>query len=469
MRLRLFPAIVLGLLLLGGCAGIGGSDDDATPDATSPAATATTDAMAGATATEPGAAATATAPESDATAATSEPTGTAGAPDASPSSASGGQFDEILERVVGLRGLEPTGPIEPVLISREQLRENLVALQTEEYTEEEARADGELLWLLRLTDDRQIDLFNLYLDLLSERVLGYYDPETKELYVVNDEAELSALGEMTVAHEMVHALQDQHFELLGFSEDEVDGDRALAHSSIIEGDAEVTATRYVLDYFDRGKLMDLTTESASGASDALDRAPAYVREALYFPYITGVEFATQIYQLRGTEGLTEAMNDPPTSSEQILHPEKYLEERDEPLTVTIQDLQPILGEGWSAARSDSLGEFDLRIMLRENGASDADGAAAGWGGGQFSVYTGPAEGSSLVQVTVEWDTEADADEYVAALGQTFGTDDPTGQVVSDDAGRHSAVVRSGASVTLLTGTDRDAVERARQALATQPS
>lgn len=466
MNARPLYVVLLVVLLLGGCAGMGGSDD-ATPDAANPPATTTTgDATAApsGTATAPAAGSTAT-PAPDATTAPTEP---AAAPTGSPEGVEA-QFAEIEQRVVGLRELEPTAPIRPTLISREQLHDNLVQLQTDHYTEDEARQDANLLWLLRLSDDRNLDLFNLYIDLLTERVLGYYDPETKELYVVNDQPELSALAEMTVAHEMVHAIQDQHTDLLSLDDDEVDGDRALAHSALIEGDAEVTATRYVLQYFDRAQLMDLTTESGSASSDVLDSAPAYIRETLYFPYVQGVEFATQLYQLRGVDGQTAALTDPPSSSEQILHPEKYLDERDEPLTVVIQDLEPILGEGWSAARTDSIGEFDLRVLLRENGAQDADGAAAGWGGGQYSLYSGPAASDVLVAVTVEWDTDADAGEYVAALGQTFGTDDPTGRVISDDQGRHSAVIRSGASVTLITGTDADAVERARQALATQTS
>ena len=405
----------------------------------------------------------ATAP--DATAAPTEPTVV---PTSSPEGLEG-LFAEIEQRVVGLRELEPTGPIAPALISRQQLHDNLVRLQADQYGQDEARQDADLLWLLRLSDDRDLDLFNLYVDLLTERVLGYYDPETKELYIVNDEPELSALGEMTVAHEMVHALQDQHTNLLALSDDEVDGDRALAHSALIEGDAEVTATRYILEYFDRAQLMDLAIESGGASSDVLDSAPAYVRDSLYFPYIQGVEFATQLYQIRGVDGQTAALADPPSSSEQILHPEKYLDERDEPLTVVIQDLEPILGNGWKQARADTIGEFDLRVLLRENGAQDAEGAAAGWGGGQYSLYSGPAASDALVAVTVEWDTDADAGEFVVALGQTFGMDDLTGRIISDDQGRHSAVVRSGASVTLITSTDANAVERARQALATQTS
>lgn len=469
MRFRLLTISILALLLLGGCSGLGGSDD-ATPSATSPPAAATATLPATATSAPASGEATATAPEQTEPSPTSTPADAEGTAPATPASSVSGQFDEILARVVALRELEPTGPIAPTLISREQLREDLIALQSEEYTEDEARQDTEALWLLRLIDDRNLDIFDIFLDLLGERVLGYYNPDTRELYVVNDEAELSALGEMTVAHEMVHALQHQHFELIEMDEDEIDGDRALAHSAIIEGDAEVTATRYVLDHFDRGQLMDLAAESAAGQTDALNRAPAYIREALYFPYVEGVEFATQVYQLRGSEGLSEALANPPVSSEQILHPEKYLDEgeRDEPLTVTMLDLEPVLGEGWVAERSDSLGEFDLRLLLRENGATDADGAAAGWGGAQYTLYRGPDDGQALIGVTAVWDSEADAGEFVAGLGQTFGVDDPTGQVIDDDAGRHSAVVRDGASVTLLTGTDREAVERARQAIAGQP-
>lgn len=462
MRVRVL-VVLLSLLLLSGCAGLGGSGD-ATPAATSPPTIAAS-TTAASTSVAPSASATTTAASPTTPSASVAPTEAAD-PAASPEGLKA-QFAEIEQRVVGLRELEPTGPIEPKLISREELRDNLIRLQTDQYSEEDARQDAELLWLLRLSDDRDLDLFNLYIDLLTERVLGYYDPETKELYVVNDEPTLSPLGEMTLAHEIVHALQDQHTDLLRLDDDDVDGDRAMAHSALIEGDAEVTATRYVLEYFDRAQLMDLATESAGAASDVLDSVPAYIRDSLYFPYTEGVEFATQLYQLRGTDGQTAALTDPPASTEQILHPEKYLTERDDPLTVVVQDLQPILGDSWDVEQTDSIGEFDLRVLLRENGARDADNAAAGWGGGQFSVYGGPDAGNILVAVTIEWDTAADADEFVAALGQTFGGGDPTGRVISDGQGRHNAVVQREKSVTLVTGADRDAVERVRQALAMQ--
>lgn len=468
MNARPLYVVLLMVLLLGGCAGLGGSDD-AMPAGASPPATAEPTTAAKAT-TVPSGAATATSLATAAPDATAAPTEPAVVPTSSPEGLEG-QFAEIEQRVVGLRELEPTGPIAPALISRQQLHDNLVQLQTDQYSQDEARQDADLLWLLRLSDDRDLDLFNLYVDLLTERALGYYDPETKELYVVNDEPKLSALGEMTVAHEMVHALQDQHTDLLALSDDEVDGDRALAHSALIEGDAEVTATRYVLEYFDRAQLMDLAIESGSASSDVLDSVPAYVRDTLYFPYIQGVEFATQLYQLRGVDGQTAALADPPSSSEQILHPEKYLDERDEPQPVVIPDLEAVLGNGWKQARPDTIGEFDLRVLLRENGAQDPDTAAAGWGGGAYALYGSPddAGGGMAVVVSTVWDTDADAGEFVTALGQTFATGDPTGRVISDDQSRHSTVVRSGASVTLITGTDADAVERARQALATQTS
>lgn len=460
MSPRRLAAILLFVLMLGGCAGMG-ARDASTPTVAIRQATATAPPRSATVAASPGATATATAGTMPS--ATTTQAGPASTPTGSAEGLAG-QFAEIERRVVALRELEPAGPIEPKLISRDELHDNLVRLQTDEYSQEEAREDAEALWMLRLIDDRNLDLFQLSIDLLTERVLGYYDPETKELYVVNDQPSLTPLGEMTIAHEMVHALQDQHSDLLRVG-DEVDGDRAQAHSGLIEGDAEVTATRYVLEYFTRAQLMDLTDESASGSSDVLDRAPAYIRDSLYFPYVEGVTFATQLFQLRGVAGQTAALADPPSSTEQILHPEKYLQQRDDPLTVVVHDLEPILGAGWEMARTDSFGEFDLRVLLRENGAKDADAAAAGWGGGQYSLYRGPAAGDGLVAVTVAWDTGADADEFIAALGQTFATDAPTAGVIDDGQGRHSAVIRDGSSVTLITGTDREVVERVRQALA----
>lgn len=454
MRLRLLPICLLCLLLLSGCSAI----DQTTEPTTTPVAT--TESASGPTATEQ------TAEPSPAELPTRDEASreTATAP-ASPTDEATGldaQFAQILERVVELNGLQPTAPITPQFISRDELRENLIQMQTEEYSAEDAQNDATTLWLMRLSDDRDLDLFQLYIDLLSEQVLGYYDPETDELFVVTDGDELSALAEMTLAHEMVHALQDQHVDLMALSSPAIDTDRAMGASAVIEGGAEVVATRYVLEYFSASQMLELTMQANIATTDVLNRAPAYIRETLYFPYIDGVDFATQVYESQGNDGLIALLNDPPQSTEQILHPEKYLDDRDDPQTVVIQDLEPVLGAAWSAVQGDTIGELDLRIMLQENGAADAVAAAAGWGGGEYMLYT--AADDALLVVSTVWDSEDDADEFVTALGETLQTAAPTSGIMTDDAGRFHAVVADGTSVTLISGTNRATVDAARAAL-----
>jgi hypothetical protein len=209
----------------------------------------------------------------------------------------------------------------------------------------------------------------------------------------------------------------------------------------------------------RADLQQIVTESGEVSSAVVDNAPAYVRESLYFPYTQGSQFAVQLFQSGGEAAVDEAFKDPPTSTEQILHLDKYLgPDRDEPQDIPAPDLAATLGEGWSAQDNDTLGEFDLQIMLRENGADNWEAAAAGWDGAHYTLYTNGD--NALIALATVWDTENDAAEFVAAIGQTFGTDTPTGKVIDAGQGRYAAVIQNGANVTLITGTDEAAVTAA---------
>ena len=105
-----------------------------------------------------------------------------------------------------------------------------------------------------------------------------------------------------------------------------------------------------------------------------------------------------------------SLQDPPRSTEQIMHPEKFLQvPADQPKAVGLPDLTGPLGPGWELKETNTLGEFDLNVMLRENGASDPDKGADGWGGGKFEMYKLAQE--MMVYSSVVWDTEADAKEF----------------------------------------------------------
>jgi len=459
------------LLLLGACS-IGDSDDEPAPTAT----TAPTEAAADPTATEPDdePAATATEAEEESAAsatATSRSTSTTEASptttdDASPTRAGVDpdlieEIEAIEARTVEVRGLELLGDVPITVIGREELRQNLIDDLNADFSPEEAREDANQLWLLRLIDDRDLDLYEFQIDLLSEQVLGYYDPEIDEMFIVSDAEGLSPLAEFTLSHELVHSLQDQHFDIeqVRFY-NQGDNDRDTAAVALLEGDAQVAQTQYLME-MNPLDLLALLGELDGQSSAVVDSAPPYLREGLYFPYEAGLAFVQQIYTEGGFDAVNEAYANPPTSTEQIMHPEKFIDERDDPQQVEIFDLSPSLGDGWEQRDTDTLGEFDLSVMLRENGASDSSGAAAGWDGGRYAYFANDT--SSLMTVAAVWDSPEDAVEFYDAMLETL--DGPLeGDIGDAGQGRFLGLRNVDGTVWFVTSTDRAVVEAALAAI-----
>jgi hypothetical protein len=364
---------------------------------------------------------------------------------------------EIEADAAQVRGLQPKEDVPERFISPEQLRANLEKMLDEHYSREEARRDALELWLMRLIDDREIDLYQLQLDLLSEQVLGYYDPKKDELFVRGDQQDLAPQARETLAHEFVHSLQDQYYDLEKLRPEHInDDDRTMAVTALIEGDATLSGLLYARQYMSESDFEQLLKES--GSTEVLDRAPPYIRESLIFPYREGVQFVSALYQLGGTNAINAAFSDPPHSSEQILHPEKYLlTPRDEPLPVTLPALTATLGGGWTYRDSDTLGEFDVGVLLRENGVGKPDQAVAGWGGTRYALYQ--KGDASVIILGSRWDSPKDAEEFASAMERSLAGLRRVGKVWSG-GGRFFGLTRLNDRVAFVGGTDRAAVERA---------
>lgn len=481
-RRAALPVVVLLVLSLVLTACMGDTDDDS--DARESTATiagsptSTIESTVTAPTEEPTATATATAlaptatiavepsPTDDTAAASPTADDAVGSPAVQSEDAVVAEIEQVEEDMAELRGLEPTGDVEEAIIPRDQLADNLVESLEDDYSQDEADEDTRILWLLRLIDDPDLDLYQLYLDLYSESILGYYDPETDELYLVSDSG-FTPLVEMTMAHEFVHALQDQYYDLEVLRPLDMEADQAAAITALIEGDAELGSTLYALQVMDPADLQALIAESEKFSTDLIESVPAYIRESLYFPYVEGSEFVGRLYQSGGYESVDEAYAEPPTSTEQILHPEKYLaDERDEPQWPEERDIVSSLGDGWEQARSDTLGEFDLRIMLRENGATEPEDGAEGWDGGRYAYYSDASGDTDLITVDTIWDTEADAEEFVAAFAETYGVATPAAlnTVLEDGQGRYTMILRDGVNVSFVSSSDRALVEEAMGAI-----
>ncbi len=317
---------------------------------------------------------------------------------------------KVSSDVVEIRGLTPKHEVEYRFVTSDQLRDLLISDFEEEYPREEATIDQEVYVLFDLMEEDQ-DLCTILLDVYSEQVAGFYDYDSGELYVVSDREEFGPMEKVIFAHEYTHALQDQHFDLSSLPlEEEGNSDLSTAAVSLTEGDALLTQLNYMLNYLSLDELQAVLEESQEAETEEFEAAPRFIRESLLATYEEGFNFVSA---LGGWENINQAYADPPQSTEQILHPEKYLQ-RDEPQDVTMPDLEAALGAGWSRLDSDILGELSIRIYLETFIAKDAAAvAAAGWDGDRY-LYLKNAEGEKLLALRSTWDSDSDAEEFFDA-------------------------------------------------------
>jgi hypothetical protein len=253
--------------------------------------------------------------------------------------------------------------------------------------------------------------------LLTEQVAGYYDPKAQQFYLA-DWIELDG-QKPVMAHELTHALQDQHFNLKRFEKwPKGDSDAELAAHALIEGDATLAMTIYM----SKNPLVALAFIRSLGAQEAsseqFKQAPRALRESLLFPYEEGSTWATQLYKRGGWEMVSQAFTKLPQSSEQILHADKYFV-YEAPQKLALPDFRFTLGPYWKRIDYDVNGEWGYYLILDEflNDSSESKQASAGWGGDRFALYeTGKPNEYFIAQLTA-WDTPADAREFFDAYAK----------------------------------------------------
>ncbi|HEY6568827.1 MAG TPA: hypothetical protein VIZ22_00975 [Candidatus Limnocylindrales bacterium] len=342
------------------------------------------------------------------------------------------RYEEIEGQVSALRGLTLTTPVERDVFNREELGTFIQGSFGRDNPESLVASTETLLKALALMPQGD-SLRDLYVEMLTSQVAGLYDDTTKSMYVISDTGEIGPLEEITYAHEYTHALQDQAFGLSKLHGDATDqGDRQLARTTLIEGDATLLMFLWAQQNLPPEQLLEVAGSSDPASQAVLDRLPALLKETLMFPYTTGLGLTQgQFVAAGGYAGIDALFADPPDSTEQVLHPEK-LNPREAPIEVTFDaDLAAKLGAGWCVALQDTLGEFQLGIVLRDAGGADtstSNAAAAGWGGDRVALVGGP-DGELGVMLDTRWDTAPDAGEFARALGQMAANLEAAGRSV----------------------------------------
>lgn len=342
--------------------------------------------------------------------------------------------EEIKEEVEELRGLQFERPVAVSLTDREGFlayaRQRLeMSSSPEEIAGQEALA--KLSGLLPADYDLLAETFAV----LEEQVGGFYDPSNDAFYLM--EGFGGGLARIILAHELTHALDDQHFDIDGRIETLLgDSDALFAYHAVVEGSGTAVMNRWTIEH-----LSELDAAALAGGGgismEAVSKAPPFVWKPLIATYLCGASFLQKSDSiLKGQMGAPDpddfdrAFRQPPRSSEQVLHPEKYwdAEQLDVPQRVTL--VTEGLSPGWSVLYQDTLGELGLALVtapLEGRGGLDPNAilalrftndAAAGWDGDRVALL-GAGQKRVLASVSV-WDDGDEAQEFVARLGELDG-------------------------------------------------
>jgi hypothetical protein len=332
--------------------------------------------------------------------------------------------DEVFKEVSQIRNLEIKYPIRKGFKSQAELRAFVLKKLEEEYTDQEIAAETKAMIKLGLFP-KDIQLKELLVNLLSEQVAGLYDPKEKIFYISNWIP--GFLQKPIMAHELTHALQDQYFDLDRFLQ-RVKGndDEVMAKTALIEGEALAVMIEYLLrpQGLDFSTLTDLIPRlkdqiSILGGDLGGDsQLPEIIKESLLFPYLQGISFVQTFRKSHSWKDFSEIYADPPVSSEQILHPEKYFDVRDRPIPITLENFSDQLPKDWREIYTNVLGEFGISILVKKfAGEEMAKLAAEGWGGDRYKLLEDSNTGKLLLIHFSTWDSPKDAMEFFLAYRQ----------------------------------------------------
>lgn len=388
------------------------------------------------------------------------------------------KLHDIRDLAAKVRGLGPCEKVNEGTLTREELtayyEKNNAELSDKDRKQLETM--NKIFRLLHLIGP-EVDLLGSVTGMESSEVVGMYSNTDDKLVLVTDgEPDLNIDDEVTLAHEYVHCFQYDAFDLkrLGKLGDKEKDNKANTEyrttiEALMEGDATLSSISYAgakLGEEGFNNWINSVREASSGAEK--DKYPPALERYFNFPYDQGTDFALYLWQKGGWEELNKAYDNPPSTTEQILHPDKYLVgEKAEDLK--LPDLSHDLGKGWKQFDDGVFGEFDvynyLLTILGDEGL--ASRAAAGWGGGRVVTYSNKDDPERvLMHIVLTWDTPADATEFLAAYlssvqaanGQKDLWDRSSsarGLFVWDDEDEHISAVLEKRALTLVIATNRE--------------
>lgn len=470
----------LGLILCGVCGGLGGvivfRDQLFGPPAAPQVAAVSAPASVEAVAPEPAATPLATPTPDPAIALpeaadTPEPTPTATYAVA-PAFINKDKIRDITVFVERWRELSLPEPLPIEFLTRRQLREQWQQESFEQETLEAIQTQEQFYTALGLIQP-EVDLLQAALDSQSDILLGYYTPEEKMMYIIAESVNMFAQEEMTFAHEYVHALQDHHFDLGTYLNEEGSADALLAARALPEGDARLVEDLFTYENVTQDQIDYTVYRYLFQEHPEIEGVSPALGIFTYFPYTAGEYFVIYLY-IEGDYSwnkVNQAYSNPPVSTEQVMHPEKYLA-GEQPVAINLPDLAPALGQGWQELDRDVLGEAGLLVWLIDQVEEEvAIEGAAGWDGDAYTLWINDGD-QRVVAGLSQWESPAEATQFFEAFTDYMNLRDPDsrrheerGVLFWEDQAGLTLLSRQGQQVLILIAPDRSTLDRVRSQFA----
>ena len=326
--------------------------------------------------------------------------------------------DEVLKQMSQLLDLPIKEPLKKSLRSKQEIRDYLIREEKADRTEQERYADSQTLQAFGLIP-KDFPLDSFMLDVLTDQVAGLYDPKSKEFYIadwipVDEQREV-------MSHELTHALEDQSFHIDPWIKAARPNDDAeLAREAVSEGSALAAMVDYTMRDQSVGvrDLPDVSLIIRSGAVAEMDKdpklskAPGYIRDQLLFPYLAGTGFSQQFLKAHsGWKDLHLIFQNPPVSTQQIIHPELYLSGV-KPEAVALPDWKNLAPDDWKLLEENVLGEFGLGEVLKQFlGQQRADMISSAWKGDRYALFESAKSKNSSLVFRISLDNPEDAARF----------------------------------------------------------